>query len=396
MKHEQLAQTLLAAVRTQHFEHTADSLRGGQALAHFPSIDLAVAAFPSQAAPVFANVLFSREHPQGVVAQIDAEASAVRNIRFEADRRNAQLVSDAWLPEADWSRLTFAPLCGHGPQRFVAPYPASLIKLMVAVGVARAVDAGRLDWHNVAQRCEGMIAFSCNDATTALIALLHQVGELSSSDQHALNDIFALYGLPTLRLNHTRPDGGWGNAAGAGVGALHMTAWDSLRLLWLLDADAPRAPWLACGTPPIVSDASRARIRAWMDDQALHEILSSTALAGVPGWVPGLNAQLPARWLEPDGSVRAGDETFPPDVRRINAQATLRFAHKTGTTENYASNAGIVRGLGSADGIKRHYVVAVLTNLGTRYAPNAHSATTWRLPALGAAVDAALAPWLEA
>jgi hypothetical protein len=402
MTHEQLAAALLAAVRAQHFEATADRLRGGQPVAHFPSIDLAVAAFPRNAGPVFANVLFSREHPQGFVAQIDADASAVRNVRFEADRRNAQLVSEAWLPEADWSRLSFAPLFGTGPHRFVAPYPASLIKVMVAVGVARAVDAGLSAWsattrlgvhtRSVAQWCEDMIVFSCNDSTTALVALLHRVGLLKAGEHAALNDTFALYGLPTLRLSRTRADGGWGNAAGAGVGALQMTAWDSLRLMWLLDADAPPAPWLAQGTPPLVSDASRARLRAWLDDQALHEILSSTALAGVPAWVAGLNAQLPERWIGSDGSVRAGDERYPPDVRRINAQATLRFAHKTGTTENYASDAGIVRGLGHA---QRHYLVAVLSNLGTRYAPNDDCATTWRLPALGAAIDAALAPWLE-
>jgi hypothetical protein len=398
MTSEQLAQALLAAVHAQRFEHTADSLRGGKAVAHFPSIDLAVAAFPRQAAPVFANVLFSREHPQGVVAQIASDASAVRNIRFEADRRNAQQVSDAWLPDANWSRMAFKPLYGDGLLRFVAPYPASLVKLLVAVGVARAVDAGLTSWpqphqgRSVARWCEDMIAFSCNDSTTALVALLHGLGVLKPSEQHALADAFALYGLPTLRLSNTQPDGGWGNAAGAGVGALQMTAWDSLRLLWLLDADAPQAPWLAQATPPLVSDASRARLRAWLDDQALHEILSSTALAGVPGFTPGLNAQLPARWIAADGSVRAGDERYPADVRPLNARTTLRFAHKTGTTENYASDAGIVHGIAP---LKRHYLVAVISNLGTRYAPNDHCATTWRLPALGAAIDAVLAPWLE-
>jgi hypothetical protein len=402
MNHDQLAQALLVAARAQHFEATTDNLRGGQVIAHFPSIDLAVAAFPNNSEPVFANVLFSREHPQGLVAQIDADASTVRNIRFEADRRNGALVSDAWLPEADWSRTTFEPLHGTGPHRFVAPYPASLIKIMVAVGVARAVDAGLTRWdapcayqahaRSVAQWCEDMIVFSCNDSTSALVALLHRLQLIDSGDTHALNRSFAEHGLPTLRLSHTRPDGGWGNAAGAGVGTLQMTAWDSLRLMWLLDADAPPAPWLAQNHAPLVSAASRDRLRMWLDEQALHEILSSTTLAGVPGWVSGLNAQLSTRWIMPNGGVHAGNEHYPPDVRPTNAHATLRFAHKTGTTENYASDAGIVRGIAP---LKRHYLVAVLTNLGTRYAPHADGATTWRLPALGAAIDAAIAPWLE-
>jgi beta-lactamase class A len=401
MTHDQLAQALLAAVRAQRFETTADSLRGGRQVAHFPSIDLAVAAFPKNGAPLFANVLFSREHTQGLVAQIDANAGTVRNIRFEADRRNASLVSDAWLPDADWQHLNFTTLHGNGPHRFVAPYPASLVKVLVAVGIARAVDARLTQWHapctyaqharTTAQWCEDMIVFSCNDSTSALVALLHRLALLNTSDAPALNTVFAQHGLPTLRLNHTQADGGWGNAAGAGVGALHMTAWDSLRLMWLLDADAPPAPWLPPGHAPLVSTASRDRLRSWLDEQALHEILSSTTLAGVPGWVPGLNAQLPTRWITPSGGVCAGTEHYPPDVRPANARATLRFAHKTGTTENYASDAGIVRGIAP---LTRHYLVAVLTNLGTRYAPHADCATTWRLPALGAAIDAALAPWL--
>ncbi len=404
MTHDELAQVLLSAVRAQHFEGTPDAMRGGAPLAQFPSLDLAVVAFPRNAPPVFANVLFSREFPQGVVAEIGADAGSVRNIRFEADLRDEALNSIAWRPEADWSRMRFEPLwCGGEGElshRFVAPYPASLIKLMIAVGIARAVDAGLCAWDDdcavagrtrrVADWCEDMIAFSCNDSTTAMVALLHQLGALAP--RNALHEAFAAAGLPTLRLADTRADGGWGNAAGAGVGHLQMTAWDSARLVWLLDAAAPPAPWLPAGAPPWVSAASRARIRAWLDDQALHEILSSTSLAGEPGWVPGLAAQLPARWIGGDGSVIAGDMRFLPDVRPASRAATVRFAHKTGTTENYASDAGIVTGLAPA---RRHYIVALLTNLGTRYAPGGECATTWKLPALGRAIDAALEAALE-
>lgn len=83
--------------------------------------------------------------------------------------------------------------------------------------------------------------------------------------------------------------------------------------------------------------------------QQLDHVLSSGSLRDVPGWVPGL----------PDAPV---------------------FAHKTGNTQNYAADAGIV------DSGRVHYLVAVLTNLGTRYAPHERCATTWRLPTLGAAV----------
>jgi hypothetical protein len=231
-----------------------------------------------------------------------------------------------------------------------------------------------------------MIVVSCNTSTSALVALLHRWDAVAP-----LHAAFAQRGLHTLRLDDTRPDGGWMNAAGAGVGHLQMTAWDTARLVWLLDAKAPAAPW--AGAAPIASDASRARLRAWLDDQALHEVLSSTALAGVPGWVPGLPARLPRRWIGADGSVRAGNEVaFPADVRPAARAATLRFAHKTGTTDNYVADAGIAEGIGAA---RRHYIVAVIASLGRRYAPHANCATTWRLPALGRAIDEALASWLE-
>ena len=408
MTQTQLDQALLQAVRAQHFEATPDILRGGAPLAHFPSIDLAVVAFPPNTAPVFANVLFSREHSQGIVADITAQAGPVGNIAYLADRTDAQLRSDAWLPDADWSRLAFLQLAGSGRQRFVAPYPASLVKLMIAVGVARQVDAGCCAWHtsvpfggrsrSVADWAEDMIAFSCNDSTSALVALLHElraiVREADCETCNALHDAFNAQGLHTLRLANTRADGGWGNAAGAGVGHLQMTAWDSARLLWLCDADAPAAPWLASDAPALVSAASRSRIRAWLDDQALHEILSSTALAGVPGWVPGTPAEMPARWIGANGSVRAGAAHYPLDVRPTSQVGEVHFAPKTGPTENYASDAGIVRGIAPRT---RHYIVGMTSNLGTRYAlPGSPCATTWRLPALGAAIDALMAQWLEA
>ncbi len=404
MTHDKLAHLLLAAVRAQRFELTADAMQGGAPIAHFPSIDLAVAAFPRHAPPVWANVLFSREHPLGVIADIGSDGGPVRNIRFDADVRDEQQRSVAWWPDSDWQRLHVPPLWGDGPHRFVAPYPASLAKLLVAVGVARLVDQQGASWadevehagevRSIAQLGEEMITVSGNNATSALVALLHKSGVLGTT-RDRLHDAFALYGLPTLRFENTRPDGGWGNAAGAGVGQLQMTAWDSARLLWLLDADAPPAPWLAPGTPPLVSRDSQRQLRQWLEAQALHEVLSSTALAGEPGWVAGLPAQLPARWIDADGAVVAGGYRFEPDVRQASERATLRFAHKTGTTENYASDAGIVRGISRPGGPARscHYVIALTSNLGTRYAPSAHCATTWRVPALGRTIDAALMPW---
>jgi hypothetical protein len=339
---ETLAQGLLQAVRAQGFGQTADGWCGGAPVERFPSLDLALVSFAGTRAPVWANVLFSREFEQGIVAGIDARAGAVHDIRFDADQRNAELDSTPWLPGADWSRMAWRAIVER-PQarrRFVAPYPASLLKLLVAVGVGLAVDRGRCDWPAA---LEPMLVASDNDATTALVALLRRLDLV-----HALNTRLAELGLHTLQLNGTTIHGGWRNADGAGVSQIHMTAWDTARLLWLLDAQASAPPWLPAGTA-LLQPASCAHLLAVLARQQRDEVLSSGSLRGTPGWVGGL-----------------------PDAPH--------FAHKTGSTANYCSDAGIVR----SDG--RHYIVALLSNLGERYAPHERCATTWRMPALGAAI----------
>ena len=360
MTDDALAQALLALVRAQHFEQTADSLRGGEPLDAPPSIDLAVAVFPrGGAAPVCANVLFSREQPQGLVARFDPVTGAVANIAFHADVRDAKGDSYAWLPGADWSRIDFPAWFGRG-LRFVAPYPASLLKMMVAIGVGRLVDAGRSDWalplayqnktRPVADWLFDMITVSSNEATSALVAHLHERGAIRREGgrevHNEMHEVFKAAGLPGLMIANTQADGGWGNGAGSGVGQIQMTAWDALRLMWRLDADAP-------AVPPLVSPASRDVIRHALDAQKLHHNLSSESLRALPGWVPGIPA---------------------------------RFAHKTGNTQNYTSDAGIVH-----DG-ELHYLIAILTSLGMRYAPHPDAATTWKVPALGASIHA----WLKA
>ncbi|KQV53235.1 hypothetical protein ASC95_10765 [Pelomonas sp. Root1217] len=361
MRKDDLAAALLQAVQAQHFERTADTLRGGEPLDAPPSIDLAVAVFPRGAAPVCANVLFSREYPQGLIARFDATTGAVANIAFHADVRDAKGDSYAWLPGADWTRIDFPAWFGSGP-RFVAPYPASLLKMMVAVGIGRLVDASRSDWalplsfagqtRAIADWLFDMITVSSNEATSALVAHLHERGAIRREGgrevHNELHDAFAVAQLPGLMIANTQPDGGWGNGAGSGVGQIQMTAWDALRLMWQLDVDASPAPAL-------VSPASREVIRRALDAQKLHHNLNSESLRALPGWVPGI--------------------PVPP----------ASFAHKTGNTQNYTSDAGIVH-----DG-DLHYLIAMTTSLGMRYAPHPEASTTWKLPALGAAVH----QWLK-
>ncbi len=357
--HASFAETLRLAVQAQDFAATPDRKQQGAPVGVHPSIDLAVVAFPPDEPPRWANVLFSREHPQGVVAHIGRDASAVQNITYLQDLQGPDGESIAWTPGADWAALPWQPLPGAtsthssaGAHRFPAPYPASLLKLMVAVGLGLALDRGLITGWPAA--LEPMITVSDNDATTACVAQLHAAGAVS-----LLNQRLAELGLGTLQLNDTKPDGGWRNADGAGVGHIHMTAWDTVRLLWLLDAAAPPTPWLPFGVR-LLSDAARGELHAVLRRQKMDEVLSSGSLRRHPGWVPGL-----------------------PDAPS--------FAHKTGGTENYAADAGIVNANGA------HYLVAVLTNLGRRYAPagaaNDNCATTWRMPALGGALRGLLENW---
>ena len=437
LTHARLGQALRRAVLDQHFEALLEpasvggdvsggvSLSDGpvaapQLLRHFPSIDLAVIAYPRNAAPVWANVLFSRECPQGHLASIDANAGDVQNVRFLADQQDEHGNSVAWASASDWNLMEWQLLGGPrqavqpeqwpAAPRFVAPYPASLVKLMFAVALARAVDLGLASWEQpwrhgkasatVAQWGESMVIASNNEATSAVVALLHSVGLLPAPNQtaqheHPVHAWFERFGLLTLRITNTRADGGWRNAQGAGVGQLQMTAWDTARLLWLLMWDAPAPPWLAAkGANPaeFLSVPSRQVVWGWLADQGLHEILSSTALAGVPGWQGGIAATLPQRWVQHDGSVVVQDKHFPADVRGTNSLQTVQFAHKTGTTENYVADAGRVQAQAPHC---RRYLIAMTSNLGRRFAANSFCATDWRVPKLGAEIDAWLAAALE-
>ncbi len=397
-----LAAALLAAVKAQDFASTADGLFGKAPIGRFPSIDLAVVAFAEGRAPLAANVLFSREHPQGLVAAFADACGAVRNIHTLQDHTDAAGESYLWLPHTDWQRVPFSTLAGDRcAPRVVAPYPASLLKVMVLTGIAHGIDGGRLQWgmpweHDgqalaVRDWAEDMIVVSSNRATSAMVALLHHAGlirrEAHGEAHNAVNALFAAAGLATLRLTDTRADGGWTNGAGSGVGHIHMTAWDTARLLWLLDAEAPPAPWRAKDAPPLLSPACTQVVREMLEAQALHEVLSSTSLAARTDWQPGIPARLPKRWIDDAGGVAAPGYRRAGDVRTANAAADVHFAHKTGTTQNYLADAGIVRGIAPA---RRHYLVALLCNLGTRYAPDDACATTWRIPALGKAIDDAL------
>lgn len=354
MHDPELAAALLQAARAQDFGQTPDRLSGGGPVAQFPTLDLAIVAFARGSGPRAAHVCFSREFPQGWIAEVRPQGQASRTLRYLADTTDSRGVSVAWQPGADWSAIDFQPLTGEGERRLVLPYPASLLKVMVAIGVGLALDAGLCRPEDIDATARTMIVDSDNAATSELVARLHAWGLIVRQGErevhNALHLAFGARGLHGLRLARTTAAGGWGNAAGSGVGHIHMTAWDTVRLFWLLDPDAPPPPWP--GAAPLMSTASRDRVLSWLGEPSPNRILL-----------------------------------------RDEVSTGVRFWHKTGTTENYASDAGIVRALSPGG---RHYIVALISNLGSRYAPaGAEFSVNPRLSGLGLAIDSIMRQALE-
>ena len=432
-----LETALLTAVREQHFEQVIDFGAGNEdhpvsalqhrpaaPVAHMPNVDVAVIQLDAAGRAVaWADVLLSRDYPQGLVVPVDLSAGAV-GVRFRrwdierADggtfsRTGAQLSTKGWtndppLTEAD----DIVPGRTNAAYQFMAPYPASLFKLMVAFHVMRMVDEGKItldttnvyaiagavpELRKVRDWLEPMITVSDNHATSALLKMLHDRAEIEP-----LNREFRELGLGTLQINHTSAADGLGWQPGQ----IHMTAFDVARLLWLIDG-GPGELWQEAGGKPVtsalLSDSSRVFLKQLLGDQGFNEGLSTANYPAAPNVHPGLPSRVAARWIRAsNGHVVVEGADYGVDIRELNRQAEVAFAHKTGLTFNYGSDAGIVTSLRGKP--FRHYVIAFLGNLGYRYAdgvfanradfpvndPVSPVVYTQRVPALGRAIDAAI------
>jgi hypothetical protein len=173
-----------------------------------------------------------------------------------------------------------------------------------------------------------MITVSDNWSTRALLKLLHDRNDFPA--MHAeLRDL----GLATLQVNGTLPSSGrnWQ------PGQIHMTSMDTARLLWLIEGGSGTL-WIRPDGSPVratmLSASSRAYLKSLLDDQGFHEVLSTSNFCGAPNTRPGIPALVPARWVNPDGTVTAGGYPYGQDVRPCQAAAEVVFAHKTGLTFN--------------------------------------------------------------
>jgi hypothetical protein len=434
-----LARALRDALEATHFDRVIDlaSPPAGDAsiararpprIAHRPSADVAVIAFPEGCPPAFASVMTSREIDGVRINRVDPETLGVKGVRLRRWDQARWDALDAPPPpftEDDDVQPAEPDAGATAAADFTVPYPASVFKLLVAVRILELSDRGLLDLSDriglgrrtrtVREWMADMITVSDDESTRALVKGLHEIG-----GEAALNALFAGLGLSALQMHDTSPETGrnWQ------PGRIHMSAWDTARLLWLLDPDAPPPTWTAPGGAPVdtgfLRPESRRLLVELLGAQAFHDALSTTALCRVPKTRKGIPALMPERWIDLegrpgvaigrgltdrllDGGAPSSDEQGA-DVRQCNREAEVTFAHKTGLTENFASDVGIVRGIpGRA---RRHYIVSFFSNLGYRYtdADKASSADpchelgicyTQRIAGLGAAIDAAMRASLE-
>jgi hypothetical protein len=374
-----------------------------------PNVDVAVIELDrSGRARRAADVLVSRDYPSGVLVPIDRSrgTTAVRFRRWDIDRWNGGTFGPDGVQTSAKGWSDNPPRTGaddivadreQAPFEFMAPYPASLFKLLVAFHTLRLADRGILDLaaaypYDPAGGCGGaapgtatnrgwldaMITSSDNRAACALLKELHGLGEVDAMNAE-LRDL----GLGTLQVNGTSPltGGSWQ------PGQIHMTALDTARLLWLIEG-APGVLWRRPDggrvTAAVLSDGSRALLRQLLAEQGFNIALSTANTCGRDYPSPGIPQRIADRWIDPnDGTVTVEGIGYGQDVRPCNAAAEVTFAHKTGLTYNYGSDAGIVRSLPGAP--PRRYVVALLSNLGYRYADE-RFATSPALPCFGVGV----------
>lgn len=380
---EQLAADLQLAVQNAAFDEVVDfeyDTKSGPApqVAHQPNVDVAVIELDSDGNPVAAaNVLFSRDYPDGKIVTLDAgyAPTGVDWRAWDLERWDG----DWSAPWPKGSRL----VPGTSGDTFMVPYPASTFKLLVGFHTLRLIEKGTIkpnrDYvyeqrngktclgntkeftNTTTQLLDKMITYSSNTATCALLQQLHGLDQMKP-----MNERFAALGLPTLQVK--------GTDAGAGgtwnPGEISMTAIDTARLLLLVNG-VDGVAWTTAAGRKVIADRVlgpdyQAQLRDLLGQQGFNEVLSTTNWCGASYPVQGMPAKVPGRWIDPkDGTVTVHGIPYGYDVRPCNDAAEVKFLHKTGLTENYGSDAGIVKALAGQDG--RRYIVTTFTNLGYRY-----------------------------
>ncbi|WP_163571901.1 serine hydrolase [Fodinicola feengrottensis] len=353
-----------------------------------------------------ADVVMSPQYPKGKIVPLDGNLSTDQ-VRYRA------WDDDTWDSNGGQGTIDAIPGRENAPIDFMAPYPASVFKLMVGFGVMQLVDKGQLNLDDtyaydptgepggsacggkatkpIRQFFDEMITVSKNESACALTKLLMQKDAVTPLDQQ-----FVDMGLPMLQIKGERPaDGGrWVDNI--------MSSLDTAKLLMILNS-SPGPLWTAPNGKPVtkdvLSDASRAYFHQEIADQGLNQVLSTTNWCGRAYPAPGIAQKIADRWVNPtDGTVTADGRVYGQDVRPCQTNAQVSFAHKTGLADTSGNDAGIVQSLPGKNG--HNYIVVVNCNLGYRYVdPNRPADPTGIYPVqysqkyglLGKAIDGIVA-----
>ena len=167
---------MVLALRAAQFDKTLDfgpfedGARGRRFCAvparpvkYMPNVDLAIIELDRQGqATAIANVVLSRDYPGGLPLPIDRVAgpagsygvSLVRWREWDIDRYNGgtfsqddghQLTQKGWKSNPPLTAADdIVPGRQYAPLDFMAPYPASLFKIIVAFRIMRLVTLGQL------------------------------------------------------------------------------------------------------------------------------------------------------------------------------------------------------------------------------------------------------------
>ena len=348
------------------------------------------------------TVLMSPQYPQGIVIPVG------RNLA--TDQVNWTEWDDlGWYTNHGVGTVDVVPGLQDAPVQFMLPYPASVLKLMVAFGVLRLADQGAItldetydyqptsttsvslcgnaSGNTVRGYLDASLTESSDPASCALIKLLSDHDAIAP-----LNQEFQDLGLQTLQLQGTNPatGGHWTNA-------VTMSSLDTAKLLALING-GPGTLWTAPDGQPVtravLSASARRFFMSELGQQGWNWMLSTTNYCDAAYPAAGIPQVTARRWIAANGTVTVAGNSFGRDVRPCNRAAQLTFAHKPGWVSNSGADAGIVRSLpGMA---YRHYIIAVFSNLGDQYIDPGRPATppgavapwyTQKFAQLGRAID---------
>jgi hypothetical protein len=400
------AQARAAVVTTDKEEaagvrRAAATAAGAAPIVQQPQIDATVLELdPAGRIIGSATVLMSPQYPDGVIVDVDDDLHT-------DDVRWREWDDEGWYANQARGTVDIVPGREDAPLDFMSPYPASVMKLMVAFGVLRLVDSGVAGLNDkytytptlASSLCgpatentlrgylDASLTESSNEASCALIKFLWDNDAVTE-----LNQTFQDLGLETLRLLNTRPENG-----GRWTNSLTMSSLDTAKLLSIVNG-GPGTLWTAPNghrvTRNELSHRSRDFFLSTLRQQGWNWMLSTTNYCGRDYPAAGIPQKIASRWIAADGTVTVAGNAFGEDVRPCNEAAEVSFAHKPGWVPNSGADSGIVSSLPGER--RRHYIISVFSNLGDQYTdPNRPPAPEGTVPVqytekfaeLGALID---------